>query len=143
MGGSFIVRLFVLPHNNENAEEVLLATESGSIRDISELKLRLWTTMQQDPVKGLNHQDVWQKLESHWPAFNGLATLLDIDVNHLQQASASTDLRISHFSAWHNTNSFLRSTHQVLNWKRNILLPMPRETDVQHWYSASQNKWQE
>lgn len=96
-GGSFIVRLFVLPHIHEHSEEVLRAVESGSIREISELKLRLWTSMQQDPVKGLNHKVVWQMLEDHWPAFTGLAALLDIDANHLQQASDSTDLRVSHF----------------------------------------------
>lgn len=59
-GGHAALRLFVPPTRAETPATVLADLRAGLVRDLNELKLRLWMAMQVDAAAGVGLDDVWR-----------------------------------------------------------------------------------
>ncbi|MBI5707830.1 MAG: hypothetical protein HZC36_12670 [Armatimonadetes bacterium] len=82
-GGLAILRLYVLPRDPLSPEEVWDELLDGRIRDLSHLKLRLWTALHRREDEGVCVADVWDALNEAFPDLDDLALRIGWEPSHL------------------------------------------------------------
>lgn len=74
--GVFVSRLFCPPLHPETPGQVISSLLSGDINDTNELKLRIWSSLQQSSDQGVVLNDVWHYLNEQLGSWQDLARTL-------------------------------------------------------------------
>lgn len=90
-GGYFVIRTLVPSHEEDTADSILAALWAGQISNISELKVRLVTAMQDRPEEGVELAEVWRHFHRAVPNPSKLAEKFAWDLFDVQAIDAYRD----------------------------------------------------
>jgi len=89
--GRVILRSFILPCARETFEQVLEDLRAGRIGSANALKVRLWTSLADDPRQGIRLADVWNALARAVPDLDTMSRQLGWPLEGLRQIASYRD----------------------------------------------------
>lgn len=92
-GGLAILRCFVLPRQGETLAQILQDLYAGTVRNLSELQLRLWMVLQPDRIQGTSNRQVHDVLAAEYVDREALLRLPGVTPDWLQECSVATGIR--------------------------------------------------
>lgn len=118
--GIFVCRIFAKPHSKEDSCTVLKDLFSGKIGNTSELKLRIWPTLQQSVEQGVILDNVWNYLHKNVGPWDQLAERLGWDLDQLKVLDLYKHNQATmHFCGLEKFTSFVSS---VINFSASEIL---------------------
>jgi SAM-dependent methyltransferase len=81
--GVFVGRFYLPPKRKEKTNKVLADFRSGNIKNVANLKVRLWMSLRRTSKDGVVLQDIWNMLKYYCPDFERIAKKLEWKIETL------------------------------------------------------------